>query len=173
MALSNLPFSFENLGAELDRFLTELGNQASEYITTASASAGEVKSTLKNVVPRMIGDFPVDLTENETGYLITCEIPGIAKENLSVKLLTPTLLQIKTIPEEIAEPAAEDGVLEPADVPQETYHLHERRNGERQRTIVLPSSAKPQGAKATFVNGILEVMLPKDTSDEGIEIKIE
>lgn len=178
MSMPNSPFSFEMLGSELDRFLSGLGAQASEYLSAANLSAGEFKTTLKNVMPRLAGDFAVDLTENDTNYIIICELPGVAKENISIKLLNPTTVLIKTNIDEGLEvatelPAEEGEVPENAPIKTTTYHLHEIKNQSRQRTVLLPADATAKGAKATFNNGILELILPKTDPEEGIAIEIE
>lgn len=190
------PFSFEMLGVELDKFFSSLGTHASEYLNAANVSTGEVKTLLKNVVPRITGDFPVDLAENETSFIITCEITGVEKQNLSIKLLNPTTVLIKA---EIEEPESKEdeeiGIKENAesDAPdtemktegdsdtksssiptnEETYHLHELKNKTRQRTIILPAKVTSTGAHATFKNGIVEITLAKEEPDSGMTIDIE
>ena len=194
MAIPNSPFSFETLGAEVDRFLSGLSSYANEYLSAANASAGEVKTTLKNIVPRLTGDFMVNLTENETSFILTCELPGVEKEDISIKLLNPTTVLIKTADEEksgvvtktieesdaVTETTEESGAVTettegttftPAE--ENTYHLHEIKKQPRQRTIDLPSEVAKEGGKATFKNGILELILPKacPTAEIGIEIE--
>lgn len=181
--MPNSPFSFEMLGSEIDHFLSNLGTYASEYLSVANASAGEFKTTLKNVVPRMAGDFAVDLTENETSFIITCELPGVEKKNISIILLDPTTIIIKTSATKVnatkakkasSKPSAEEvATLEEANAGKETYHLHEIKDQSRERTVILPSKATCKGSKATFKNGILELILTKATPDKGIAIKIE
>lgn len=172
--MPNSPFSFETLGAEVDRFLSGLGSYASEYLSAANASAGEVKTTLKNIMPRLTGDFAVDLTENETSFILTCELPGVEKEDISIKLLNPTTVLIKTAGEEesgAVTETTEETTFTPAE--ENTYHLHEIKKQSRQRTVVLPAEAAKEGGKATFKNGILELILPKAGPCAEIIIEIE
>jgi len=173
MSMPNSPFSFEMLGSELDRFLSGLSTHASEYLSAVTDSAGDVSTTLKNVMPRITGDFAVDLTENETSFIITCELPGIEKEKISIQLLNPTTVLIKTIVDDAKEVSTEPSTENVAAPEEATYHLHEIKTQSRERTVILPTNATCKEAKATFKNGILELILNKATPDKGMNIKIE
>ena len=56
---------------------------------------------------------------------------------------------------------------------EENYYLRERKACSGERTITLPAKATAEGAKATFKNGIMELILPKCAPEEGIRIEIE
>ncbi|MCQ2377098.1 MAG: Hsp20/alpha crystallin family protein [Methanocorpusculum sp.] len=172
---SQLPFSFETLGSQIDHFISEIGEYAANYIPEGD----DVKNTIRTVIPKLPGDLPVDLAETETDFIITCDLPGVEKENVTIKLQDPATLYIKadmgnavvrgTAAAE--ETAASEG---PAAVfTAETYHLRERKIRSRERTLHLPSAATASGAKATFKNGIMELILPKAAPGEGVEITIE
>ena len=158
MASPSLPFSFELLGTEIDRFISELGAYAADNLPLSD----ETKQTIRKVIPKNGSDISVDITENETQFIITSDMPGVEKENITITLLNPTTLVIKT---------AESGVTDTA--AEETYYLRERKTCVGERTITLPAKAAAEGAKATFKNGIMELILPKCAPEEGIRIEIE
>ncbi|HJJ31054.1 MAG TPA: Hsp20/alpha crystallin family protein [Methanocorpusculum sp.] len=158
MAVPSLPFSFESLGTEIDRFISELGTYAADYLPLSD----ETKNTIRNVIPKTCADISVDVTETDTQFIITCDIPGVEKENITIRLLNPTTVLIKTAVSEDTETA--DG---------ENYYLRERKLCSGERTITLPAKAAAEGAKATFKNGIMELILPKCVPEEGTLIEIE
>ncbi|MDO5846911.1 MAG: Hsp20/alpha crystallin family protein [Methanocorpusculum sp.] len=160
---SQLPFSFETLGSQIDHLISEFGEYASSHIPEGD----DVKNSIRTVIPKLPGDLSVDLAETEKEFIVTCDLPGAEKENVIIKLQNPTTLYIKADMESAtAEGAA---IAESA----ETYHLRERRVRSRERTLQLPSGVTAEGAKATFKNGIMELILPKITLEEGVEITIE
>lgn len=178
---SQLPFSFETLGSQIDHLISEFGEYASNHIPEGD----DVKNSIRTVIPKLPGDLSVDLAETETEFIVTCDLPGAEKENVIIKLQNPTTLYIKAdMRAAVAEgdaaaeevPAADDAAA--ADGPivterTEVYHLRERRVRSRERTLHLPSGVTAEGAKATFKNGIMELILPKITLKEGVEITIE
>jgi len=159
MSIRFSPFSFGTLGSELDTLFSEMEERA-ENLASRSES---LKTIAKNAVPRITGDFHIDLCETPAEIIITCDLPGIAKQDVSVKLLNETSLQIKTTYERAVSETDASGV----------YHLRERRSGSGERIIHLPAEVIAEGAKASFKNGIMEITLPKAVKDPGVPIEIE
>lgn len=114
------------------------------------------------------GGFQVDVTEDENGVIVTADMmPGIEKENISMELVSPRALEITCERKEEREmKSAED---------EETgkYFLHERRYGSMSRVVPLPKAVNPEGAKASFRNGVLEVRLPVSALETQRRIAIE
>ena len=156
MSIILYPFNFGSIGSDIDEFFSEM----EQRLNTNSDS---IKSAVKNVVPRITGDFHVDLCETDSSIIVTCDLPGIEKEDISVKLLNDNTLQIKTKYESDDTKTDEAG----------TYHMRERRNGAGQRTIRLPADVAKEGVKASFKNGIMEITLPKVVKEDGVIINIE
>ena len=90
----------------------------------------------------------VDVTENENGYVVRAEVPGVNKSHLEVEASDVSL----TIKGEMQEERQEED---------ERYRLHETSRGVFERTVRLPSDCDSTRAKATFKDGVLEVELPK------------
>lgn len=162
-------FSFESLGSEIDHFISEVGNYAANHIPEGE----EIKSSIRTVIPRLPGDLSVDLVETETEFIITCDLPGISKENVIIRLQNQTTLFIKAVVPGSVVPVTEEEGAEDAVKAAPIYHIHERKLRTRERTIQLPSEATAEGAKATFINGIMELVLQKTVPEEGTVISIE
>ena len=95
-------------------------------------------------------------------------MPGIEKENISMELVSPRALEITCERKEERE-------MKSAEEEEETgrYFLHERRYGSMSRVVPLPKAVNPEGAKASFRNGVLEVRLPVSALETQRRIAIE
>ena len=80
--------------------------------------------------------------------LVRAEIPGISKEDLSISLGDQTV----TIRGETRKETKEE---------KGDYFRREISSGSFQRTLALPSAVAGDQAKASFNNGVLELVLPK------------
>lgn len=156
MPVTPYTFSFETLGSTLDSFISDVESRAA----SAVPKPAYLKTTVRNAVPRISGNFCVDLTETEDALVLTCDLPGCTKSDVSVKLISPTALLIQTA---VSSETVSSGV----------YHLRERRAAAGKRTILLPEEVTADGAKAVFRNGVLELVLMKVKPEEGEEITIE
>ena len=156
--MSDIPysFSFETLGNSLDSFLSDVSSRA----VSAMPRPEYVKTTVRNAVPRISGNFNVDLTETDDALIITCDLPGFTKEDVSVKLIDGRTVVIHTA---VCTESLSAGV----------YHLRERRSASGKRIIRLPEEVTAEGAKAVFRHGVLELVLLKVQPDEGESIPVE
>lgn len=132
---------------ELRRFQRELDNLFQDMMTPAAAQEGPAWK------PRL------DVTESEEGYLLRLDLPGVAREDLSIEF--------------------HDGVLTLAgerksDVDAEHYtHLcTERRHGRFERAVNLPKDADPQQIEATLRDGVLTVRVAKAEASKPRRIEI-
>lgn len=91
---------------------------------------------------------PVDILENKDSYLIRAELPGMKKEDFHVELEDGTLTL-----------SGERKFEEPTNG--DEYHRVERLAGKFSRSFYLPQTVKHDGIKATYREGILEVLVPK------------
>lgn len=167
MSFTPYPFTFGFLGSSIDSLISEMEERAHAMIPTQDY----LRSTMKNAVPRMTGSFNVDVTEVEDNLIVTCDLPGFNKSDVSVKLVNPETIVIKTEKYESCDSDKYNADSFEREKP--VYHLRERRIGSGQRTIFLPRAVTNEGAKATFRNGILELILPKIKLEEGEEIFVE
>lgn len=102
----------------------------------------------------------VDVIDREGEVCVRAELPGVSKDDLSITL-QDNLLNIHAKVEK--EDQDEKG----------TYHRREMFRGEFQRTVLLPAPVDEEQAKASFRDGVLELVLPKTTRFTPRKIKVE
>jgi HSP20 family protein len=103
----------------------------------------------------------IEVSENDKGYVISAELPGLNKEDIQVTL-DGSVLTIKGEKKEEQE-NKKDG-----------YYYSERVYGSFARSLELPSDADPAKLKASFKNGVLRIEVEKQESSKRAEvIKIE
>ncbi len=156
MFVTQYPFSFETLGSTLDSFFAGIESRANAVIPKPEY----VKTTVRNAVPRIQGNFNVDLSETDEALILTCDLPGFSREDISVKLIDAKTVVIRT---EVCTESVSAGV----------YHFRERRSASGKRTILLPEEVTADGAKAAFRDGVLEIVLIKAKPEEGETIPVE
>ncbi len=129
-----------------------------DLVNTIINTIGEQTASEQEVV-----DFrpKVNTRETEDNYHIEVELPGVKKEDVDIKVDGNVL----TI-------SGERNVRE--EVKDEDYHKVESRYGLFSRSFTLPERVDTSNIEAEFINGILEIAIPKlkiDTSSKKIEIK--
>lgn len=89
----------------------------------------------------------IDVSQRDGQYVVHAELPGLKPEDVKVEVLDDALV----IEGERKDEHEEDrgGV-----------HRTERRYGRFYRAIPLPEGATADQARASFENGVLEVMIP-------------
>jgi HSP20 family protein len=103
---------------------------------------------------------PLNVVERGDAYHVTAEIPGIATEDLEIKIEGDTLtLKGERKPLELAEGGS--------------FHRRERATGTFQRSITLPKKVDTEGVKATYKDGILTVTLPTERPAAAKQISIK
>ncbi len=103
----------------------------------------------------------VNTRETEDAYHIEVELPGVKKKDVDISV-DGNILTI----------SGERNVRD--EVKDEDYHKVESRYGLFSRSFTLPEKVDISNIEAEFVNGILEIAIPKlkvDTSSKKIEIK--
>ena len=102
----------------------------------------------------------VNVWVNDEGQLITAEMPGLAPEDINIHV-TADALSISG--ERKQEQAGKDA----------NYHRQERNYGSFSRTIQLPFMVDPDGAQASFQNGVLRISLPRAEADKPRRIAVQ
>ena len=102
----------------------------------------------------------VDIEENENGYLIKADLPGLSKDDVHVTL--------------------ENGVLsisgerkQEKEEKDKKYHRVERVYGRFVRSFTLPEDADPDQISAQFKDGVLEVRIGKSEAVKPKRIEIK
>lgn len=97
----------------------------------------------------------IDLTETDTEYIVVCDLPGMAKEEIEVSVSGNYLIISGT--REIKK--------------EERYCYQERRHGYFKRTVLLPGPVDENNVKAEYDKGILTVRIPKVKPVEEVKPK--
>jgi HSP20 family protein len=103
---------------------------------------------------------PIDVTETDSSYVVTVEVPGVKKGDLSVEL--------------------EEGVLtirgekkSERDETREKGRRLERFYGAFSRSLSLPADADPEKVAAAFTDGVLRVEVQKKPGTKPKQIAIK
>jgi HSP20 family protein len=91
---------------------------------------------------------PVNLYEDENGYVLEAEVPGLEPADLEITVTGPSQLKLK---------GERKAVLPEKAVP----HRQERPFGSFVRTLTLPAPVDADKIEAKFEHGVLRISLPK------------
>jgi HSP20 family protein len=101
-----------------------------------------------------------DISENEKGYTVSAELPGIDEKDLEITI-AGGMLSVKG---EKKQETEEKG---------ETYHRIERTYGSFQRSFRIPDAVQGDKVDATYKDGILKLVIPKAEESAVKKIKIK
>jgi HSP20 family protein len=101
----------------------------------------------------------MDVTENDDSYVVSLELPGVAKEDVSVEL-HDDLLTIR------GEKKSE------REEKKERRRWVERRYGSFSRSFTLPRNAAGDRVNASFKDGVLTLTIPKSEESKPKTVKI-
>lgn len=90
----------------------------------------------------------IDIEENETAFILSADIPGLSKKDVSIEILDGVL----TLKGERNEVKNNEN---------DYYVFRERNTGSFCRSFKLPDNVEDENIKASFKNGVLTLTLPK------------
>lgn len=93
-------------------------------------------------------DAPLDVVDEDDVFVITIELPGYTRSDISVTTTDRLLTIVATHPSKF-----DDRI--------QTYVMHERTNEDVRRSIQLPESIDARHVRATLAHGVLTVTVPK------------
>lgn len=103
----------------------------------------------------------MDIYETENEIVAKCDIPGLEKkEDVQIEIDNNILTVSGT-------------VNKAQEIKDEHFYRQERFTGRFQRSVTLPSPVSPEGVKATYKNGVLEIRMPKVPSNTRRRIDID
>ena len=151
---------FKRMNERISRILNELSRHMSDVqgpfvygFTMKIGPDGKPRIEEFGNVPKVgIGELEgyreplVDVSDDEKNVYVTAELPGVEKEQINLQVDENTII-IKT------------------DVPERKYY----------KVIELPERVKPETAKASYQNGILDVTIEKEQPKKkgGTRVKID
>ncbi len=103
---------------------------------------------------------PVDISETDTEIIVKSDLPGMELSDIDVSI-SGDVLTIKGQKKKEIEQAGK------------TYHVIERSYGEFSRSLRLPAKVDVDRVKASYKNGVLEIVMPKAEPVQTKKIKIE
>jgi HSP20 family protein len=115
------------------------------------------------LMPAVRGEFRVDVREDEDEVLVVADLPGVDRENITARLLSPTQLEISSERRSERSEMGDEG----------QFVRQERTFGIMDRVVPLPHEVTAENARASFTNGVLELRLKKITVERGERIPIE
>ena len=102
-------------------------------------------------VPK-IADFKMDVTENDAGYVVKADIPGVKKEDIHVAI-DGNSVSVSAEAKQASEQKEGDNVI----------HA-ERYYGHVSRSFTLGSEIDEAQSQARYTDGVLELTLVKKTT---------
>jgi HSP20 family protein len=102
----------------------------------------------------------IELIDRKGEVVVKAELPGVKKEDVEL-----------TVHDEALTLKGEFKVDK--EVKKEDYYFSERRYGGFERTVTIPVEISADKAKATYKNGVLEVVLPKKKAAKPKEVKLQ
>jgi HSP20 family protein len=101
----------------------------------------------------------IDLREDRAAYVLTAEIPGVAREDVRIRLEGRTLVV--------------EGERRAGRQARGADHLRvERSYGPFARSLELPTGVAARGLKARLRQGVLEVRLPKTARERTSRVEV-
>jgi HSP20 family protein len=113
----------------------------------------------EELVPKRLGAFKTDISDNEKEYVIEADLPGFAKE----------AIQVEIVDNHLTIHAKKDDTTEEN---QGNYIRKERYMGEVSRTFIFDDVNEAE-IKAEFKEGVLKLTLPKKEQAQSLVRKIE
>ncbi|MCI1273211.1 MAG: Hsp20/alpha crystallin family protein [Clostridiaceae bacterium] len=147
---------FDSIHQELNNFLRDT------FLTQAFANPLNIK--------KMATWRPaVEIKQNDKNYKVKVQLPGVKPEDINVEMDNDFMTITAEIQEETEKKSEEET--------NEKYNTSEFRYGKYQRTISFDKPIKTDEAKATYKNGLLTIIIPKQKFENKkhhqIEIKSE
>jgi len=144
------PFrEFSDLKREMDHLFNEFFGRR-----TAPSRA-------ERIFPATESRFPlVDIYEKADEIVIRAGIPGVEKDAIEITIVENTL----TITGEITRDR---------EVRDEDYYYKEQHYGSFSRSIPLPAGLNPDDMKASYQNGILQIVIPRSKREEPRKIEVQ
>jgi len=102
---------------------------------------------------------PINIYDDGESFTVRAEAPGVDPDKLDLSVTGNTLTF--------------RGVRKAQDVPESCcYHRQERESGEFRRALTLPEMVDSTKVKASFKNGVLEIVLPRAEQSKQRKIQI-
>jgi len=102
----------------------------------------------------------IDIYEDENNVIVETQLAGVDLENVNISIENDVL-------------TIEGSKEKKSEVDDKNYYRKEVRYGSFHRAVALPSSVKSNDAKASYQNGVLTVVVPKEERAKPKKVKID
>lgn len=157
---SNILYNKVSMGkADLDKLIINHSQETGGDFFSALERKARGRGELSAHSWHDEGQLAVDVAQTDKALVITAAIAGVKPEDLSINI-NNDLLTIRGKREKEVELKEED------------YFYKECYWGSFSRTIVLPVDVLTDEVEATFKNGVLTVIIPKESNKKEVKIKV-
>ena len=102
----------------------------------------------------------LDIAETEHAYVVHAELPGVAKDDVTITIENGTLMLTGEKKREVEQK-------------DKGWHRIERSYGSFQRTLSLPKGVDADHADAAFKDGVLTITIPKSDQAKPKTLKVK
>jgi HSP20 family protein len=156
-AVRGAPDAWRLFRSEMDRLFDRL---ASGWGTPSLRHMFDVEPSLRYESAFTMPTPAVDITEDDTAYKVTAELPGMNEKEIEV-VVSGNMLTLKG--EKRAEKEQKD----------KNFYLSERSYGSFQRSFHVPDGVDRDKVEAGFSNGVLTITMPKTAKAVEQQKKVE
>jgi HSP20 family protein len=139
---------------ELEEMRKDMDRLFEDFFAPVARRRRWLKPEFGVVVPN------IEMYDRKNEIVLKAELPGVNKEDIDLTITKDSL-------------TLKGEVKKEEEVKEEDYYACERSYGSFTRTIALPVEVDSEKAKASFKNGVIEIVLPKKEEAKPKEIKIE
>lgn len=152
--MAHFPFQIRQLPSALQDFATEMENIVENVLNPNGCGTNSNEHPSESMVAP-----PLDVVEDNDGYSLYLDLPGVVSEGLQVELLEDKLHLVAS---RANQPLNSGAVV----------HRGERLQGKFARTIRLPKQVDVEKIEAELKNGVLHIRLPKVPKSTARQIEI-
>lgn len=146
--------------------LTKKNREQESMVDSLHRDISRVFDDFFSISPTSMFEFDwsptVDVVEDDTGFHVKAEVPGIDEKDLQV-----------TLENNILTIAGEKKVERSEKDRDSRYVLSERKFGAFRRSISLPEGIRADKINAAFKNGVLRVEIPREETARPRKINID
>lgn len=149
-------YPFHSLWNEIDSMMAEMETRLGESLVPANVFSNQIMPAIK-------GECRVDVMDHQDEAVVVADLPGAEKEDVKIRLINPSTLEISCNREKSVEEGEKDS----------DYYMRERIYGSMKRIVSLPYDVEEKDTSATFKNGVLEIHFKRSEHETGGIIPIE
>lgn len=156
-------FAQSNAGDREEKEMAELSSKLVRMKRSVDQFANELASAYsdrKGLFSSFGQDVRVDIADNQNEYTVKADLPGMDKDKITVTLEGGRILKIAGSREAIRQETGPSMVR------------RERMEGNFERVIELPAECRSDGIRASYKNGVLEIVIPKKETSKPETIKV-